>query len=49
MHSDLVGSVPDKSQTNKSGSDKRELHTTAGSGKRHIGGVLGKSKNVRSH
>lgn len=29
MHSNLVGSVPGKSQTNNSGSDKRELYTIA--------------------
>lgn len=29
VHSNLVGSVPDKSQTNNSGSDKRELYTIA--------------------
>lgn len=29
VHSNLVGSVPGKSQTNNSGSDKRELHTIA--------------------
>ena len=29
VHSNLVGSVPGKSQTNNSGSDKRELYTIA--------------------
>ena len=29
VHSNLVGSVPSKSQTNNSGSDKRELYTIA--------------------
>lgn len=29
VHSNLVGSVPGKSQSNNSGSDKRELHTIA--------------------
>ena len=29
VHSNLVGSVPDKTQTNNSGSDKRELYTIA--------------------
>ena len=29
VHSNLVGSVPGKSQSNNSGSDKRELYTIA--------------------
>ena len=29
VHSNLVGSVPGKTQTNNSGSDKRELYTIA--------------------
>lgn len=29
VHSNLVGSVPGKSSTNNSGSDKRELYTIA--------------------
>ena len=29
VHSNLVGTVPGKSQTNNSGSDKRELYTIA--------------------
>jgi len=29
VHSNLVGSVPGKAQTNNSGSDKRELYTIA--------------------